>query len=70
MNNFDDTSRGKIKEPNPNWPQVSDHLCRILIIGDSRPRKANVLINLISHQPGNGNFFYMLRIHMKQNTNW
>ena len=57
MINFDDTSRGKIKEHNPNLPHVSNHPYRILIIGGSRPRKANVLIKLISRQPDYGNFF-------------
>ena len=41
----------KIKENNKNWPQIPDHPYRILIIGGSGSRKANSLLNLISHQP-------------------
>ena len=40
-----------IKEYNPNWLQILDHLYRILIIGTSRSRKTNSLFNLVSHQP-------------------
>ena len=36
---------------NPNWPYIPDHLYRILIIGGSGSRKANVLLNLIKHYP-------------------
>ena len=41
MINFDDATKENIKEHNPNWPQIPDHLCKILIIGGSRSRKAN-----------------------------
>ena len=37
-----------IKKPNPNWPYIPDHPCRILIIGGSGSGK----INLINNQPG------------------
>ena len=33
MINFDDVRKGKIKEHDPNWPQIPDHPCRILLIG-------------------------------------
>ena len=39
MINFDDIIKENIKEPNPNWPQIFDHLYRILIIGDSKSGK-------------------------------
>ena len=32
-------------EHNPNWPQISDHLCKILVIGSSEPGKTNKLLN-------------------------
>ena len=32
MINFDDGAKEKISEHNPNWPQISNHPCRILII--------------------------------------
>ena len=35
MINFDDVTKENIKEENPNWPQISDHPYRILIIGGS-----------------------------------
>ena len=40
-----------IKE-HTNWPQIPDHLYRILIIGGSGSGKTNSLFNLISHQQG------------------
>ena len=41
MINFDDIINENEIEHNPNWPYISDHQCRILIIGDSRSGKAN-----------------------------
>ena len=44
MINFDDATKENIKEHNPNWPQIPDHLRssdHLLIIGGSRSRKAN-----------------------------
>ena len=35
---------------NPKWLYIPDHHCRISIIGDSRLRKTNVLLNLIKNQ--------------------
>ena len=35
---------------NPNWPHIPDHAYRILIIGDSRSGKTNLLLNLIKNQ--------------------
>ena len=29
MINFDDVTKEDIKESNPNWPQIPDHLSRI-----------------------------------------
>ena len=51
MINIDDVTKENIKEHNPNWPQISDHSYRILIIGHSGSGKTNSLFNLISHQP-------------------
>ena len=51
MINFNDATNENIKEHNLNCPQILDHLYRILIIGGSGSRKANLLFNLISHQP-------------------
>ena len=46
MINFDDATKENIKEHNPNWPQIPDHPCRILIIGGSVSGKTNSLFNL------------------------
>ena len=50
MINFD-VVKENIKEHNPNWPQISDHPYRILIIGGSGSGKTNSLFNLTNHQP-------------------
>ena len=51
MINFGDVIKENVKKYNPNWPQISDHPYRILIIGDSGFGKTNSLFNLISQQP-------------------
>ena len=48
---FDDTKKENIKEHNPNWPRIPDHLYRILIIGCSGSGKSNSLFDLINQQP-------------------
>ena len=40
----------KTKEHNPNWPQIPDHPCRLIIIGGSGFGKTNSLLNQISKQ--------------------
>ena len=51
MINFDEyTNENKI-EHNSKWPYIPDHPYRILIIGGSRSRKTNALLNLINNQP-------------------
>ena len=49
MINFDVTKEN-IEEHNPNWPQILDHLYKILIIGGSGSGKKS-LFNLINEQP-------------------
>ena len=51
MINFDDVVKDNIKEHNPNWPQIPDHIYRILITGGSGSEKTNSLFNPINHQP-------------------
>ena len=51
MINSDSVTIENIKQHNPNWTQISDHLYRILIIDGSGSRKTNTLFNLISQQP-------------------
>ena len=57
MINFDHVTKENIKEHNPNWPNIPDHMNRILIIGGSGSRKANALFNLISQQPNNDKIY-------------
>ena len=66
MINFNDDTKENIIEHKPNWPQIRDHPYRILITGDSGSGKTNSLFNLVSHQLGNDNFFYIQMIHVKQ----
>ena len=40
-----------MKKHNPNWPDINDHLYRILITGSSGSRKTNALLNMIDHEP-------------------
>ena len=51
MFNFDYMAKEDIKEHNPNWQELPDHLYWILIIGGSRSGKTNALLNLINHEP-------------------
>ena len=46
MINFDDVMKENIKEHNPNWPQISDHPQRILIIGGYGSGKTNEAMDL------------------------
>ena len=51
MFNFNYVKKGGVKKHNPNWPQIADHLYRILLATGSGSGKTNVLLNAISHQP-------------------
>ena len=46
MFNFDFITKEDIKEQNPNWPQIPDHLYRILTVRGSGSGKTNALLNL------------------------
>ena len=46
--NFDDDTKEKIKQHNPNWPQIPDQSYRILIIGGSGSGRINKLFNLLN----------------------
>ena len=67
MFNFDYIKKEDIKEHNPSWPEIPDHAYRMLIVGGSGCGKTNALVNLINQILII--FFYMLKIHMKQNIN-
>ena len=51
MINFDEYTNENKRKHNPNWPYISDHPYRILIIGGSGSGKTNALLNLINNQP-------------------
>ena len=51
MINFDDYTNENRTEHNSNWPYISDHPYRILIIGGSGSGKTNALLNFINNQP-------------------
>ena len=70
MIDFNDATKGNIKEHNPNWAQLPHHPYRILLIGGSGSGEANSLFNLISQQPDNDKFVYMIKILMKENINF
>ena len=65
MINFDDVIKEETKEHNPNWPQIPNHLYKILIIWGSGSWKTNLLFNLISQWLN-----IAIKIHMKQNINF
>ena len=50
MINYDDVTQENKNEHNLNWPQILDHLYRILIIESSGSEKRNALLNLIKQQ--------------------
>ena len=50
MISYDDAAKENMNVHNSNWPQISDHPYKILIIGGSGSGKANALINLIKWQ--------------------
>ena len=61
MINFDDIAKENIKNPkwNPNWPNIPDHLYRILIIGRSKSGKRSALFfNLMRPQPDIDKIYY------------
>ena len=51
MFNFHQITIEDIKYNNPNFPKISGHPYRILILGCSGSGKTNALINLINHKP-------------------
>ena len=50
MINLDSITNENNKEHNKKWPNIPDHLYRIIITGGSGSGKTNALINLINEQ--------------------
>ena len=48
--NFDYITKKNMKKHNLNWPEIPDHLYKILIVGGSGFGKTNTLLNLINHE--------------------
>ena len=69
MINDDNFTKENINEYNPNWPQIPNHLDRMLILGRSGSGKTNALLNLIKQQDDDDYKIFMLRIQMRQNIN-
>ena len=51
MFNFDYIMKEDIKEHNPNWPEIPDHLYRIVLIGGFGSGKKNALLKLTNNEP-------------------
>ena len=51
MFNFDYITKEDKKGHNPSWPEIADHLYKILIVGGSGSGKINALLNLINNKP-------------------
>ena len=43
MVNVDNVIKEETEEHNPNWPEISDHPCRILIIGSTELGKKIII---------------------------
>ena len=56
MKNYDESVEINHKS---NWPYISDHPYRILIIDGSRSGKTNVLLKLMKHQRPDINKIYL-----------
>ena len=48
-----------IKEHNPNWPEIPDHPCRTLIVGNSGSGKINPLLKRINHKQNIDQLFFI-----------
>ena len=57
MINFDDYANENKTIHNKNWPYITDHPYRILIIGGSGSGKTNLLLNSIENQPDNDKIY-------------
>ena len=49
MFDFDYITKEDIREHNPVWPEIPDHVYRVLTVGGSGSGKTSALLNLINH---------------------
>ena len=70
MINFDDVTKKRKAENNPNWPQIPDHPYRILIIVGSGSGKTISLFNLINRQPDVDKIYLYAKDQSKENINF
>ena len=66
MINFNNVTNKSIKEHNPNWPQIPDHPCWILVFGGSGLGETNSLFNLTNQQPDTDK----ISLYAKQKRNY
>ena len=59
-----------IKGHKPDWPPIPNYPYRILIVRGLGSRKTNPLLNIINQRSCTIKFIYMLKICMKQDTNF
>ena len=69
MIDFNDVTKENIKEHNRNWPQIPDHLYRILITGGTECGKTNLLFNLINQKLDIEEIYLHAKDPYKQNIN-
>ena len=50
MFDFDYITKEDIREHNPVWPEIPDHVYRVLTVGGSGSGKTSALLNLINHE--------------------
>ena len=74
MINSDDVITEETKENNPIWPEILDHLQRILITEGSGSGKTNSLFNQINQQPDIDKIYLysnlFIQIHVKENISF
>ena len=63
MINYDNVTKENIKNHYPNWPKISDHPYRILIIRGSGSGKTNALLNLMKQQD-DYDYIIIVNIHL------
>ena len=69
MINFDNYTNGNNLEHNLKWSYISNHLCRILMIGGFESGKANALLNFLNNQLDIDKMYLYSKDPYEQNIN-